>query len=230
VERDYNHPCVIAWVLENSGEASSLSRPDSQKATYHYLKALDPTRLVVSSADPELDATDIALLATGHDAVVSSHAGPGHSGSRNGASLERGANPSGHAKPRLLRDLGHLVLDVSTAAGTTDQLGYTTSAAHEQFLVHYDRLLDCAREIPDLAGFCYSRLIDTFDTLDGLLDSRRKPKIAFEQIAQATVGPVTPGSAAMMQRWVLGRASPDHRWILSENEESRPADVGPFAQ
>ena len=54
VERDFNHPCIIAWTIINEDWGTQLERDATQRKwlaqTYDWLKALDPTRLVVDNS------------------------------------------------------------------------------------------------------------------------------------------------------------------------------------
>ncbi|MDQ4074836.1 MAG: glycoside hydrolase family 2, partial [Chloroflexota bacterium] len=57
VERDWNHPSIIIWTLVNEDWGTQLMRDPTHRAwlkeSYHWLKALDPTRLVVDNSPCE---------------------------------------------------------------------------------------------------------------------------------------------------------------------------------
>ena len=57
------------------------------------------------------------------------------------------------------------------------------------------------RALPILAGFCYTQFADTYQEANGLLDSRRTPKIPIETIALATRGPRTQKDRQMEWMW-----------------------------
>jgi len=67
VERDWNHPSVAIWTIINEDWGTNLVENEGHRAwlreTYHWLKELDPTRLVVDNSPNRLSfhvETDIA--------------------------------------------------------------------------------------------------------------------------------------------------------------------------
>ena len=67
LRRDYNHPCVIAWVPVNESwgvprlERSAPQR-DFVRALYHLTKGLDPTRLVIGNDGWEQIVSDVITV------------------------------------------------------------------------------------------------------------------------------------------------------------------------
>ena len=64
VERDVNHPCIVAWVPFNESWGvpdlpESPAQRDYVQALYHLTKTLDPTRPVIGNDGWESVATDI---------------------------------------------------------------------------------------------------------------------------------------------------------------------------
>jgi len=66
--------------------------------------------------------------------------------------------------------------------------GYSRSETAQQFRDRYAALLEVIRNLPALAGFCYTQLTDTYQEANGLLFADRTPKIPVEEIALATTG------------------------------------------
>jgi beta-galactosidase/beta-glucuronidase len=67
IERDYNHPCIVAWVPLNEswGVPNILVDPLQQQhalAMYHLTKSLDATRLVISNDGWEHVKSDIMTI------------------------------------------------------------------------------------------------------------------------------------------------------------------------
>ena len=67
LERDHNHPCVIAWVPINEswGVPAVADNPQQQelvRALFHLTKALDTTRLVIGNDGWEHVVTDITTV------------------------------------------------------------------------------------------------------------------------------------------------------------------------
>jgi hypothetical protein len=67
--------------------------------------------------------------------------------------------------------------------------GYTRSESAGQFAEKYTNLLKVVRNLPSLAGFCYTQFTDTYQEANGLLYADRTPKFPIEDIALATRGP-----------------------------------------
>jgi hypothetical protein len=64
IERDYSHPCIIAWVPFNESwgvpDLTSLQpHRNAVEALYHLTRTLDPTRPVIGNDGWEASATDI---------------------------------------------------------------------------------------------------------------------------------------------------------------------------
>ena len=73
VMRDYNHPCIVAWVPMNEswGVPNLASRPAQTEhllALYHLTRSLDPTRPVVSNDGWEHALTDLCNIHDYRDA------------------------------------------------------------------------------------------------------------------------------------------------------------------
>lgn len=67
VERDYNHPCIITWVPLNEswgvpGIRENRKQQHFSQTMYHYLHALDDTRLVISNDGWEMTETDVCAI------------------------------------------------------------------------------------------------------------------------------------------------------------------------
>ena len=69
--------------------------------------------------------------------------------------------------------------------------GYTTAAGPEDFEARLRRAFGALQASPHLAGFCYTQLTDTMQEANGLVDARRRPKIAAKMIREIVKAPVT---------------------------------------
>ena len=69
--------------------------------------------------------------------------------------------------------------------------GYTTAAGPEDFEARLRRAFGALQASPHLAGFCYTQLTDTMQEANGLVDARRRPKIAAKVIREIVKTPVT---------------------------------------
>jgi hypothetical protein len=69
--------------------------------------------------------------------------------------------------------------------------GYTRVNTAAAFAEEYSKLLATVNSLSLLAGFCYTQFADTYQEANGLLYADRTPKIALEEIRQATRGTQT---------------------------------------
>ncbi len=198
LERDRSHPCIVAWVPFNeSWGVPDLPDVTAQRsyvqALYHLTKAVDPSRPVIGNDGWESVATDIIGI---HDYDDQ----PKRLGTRYGiddieSKLLRRERPGGRIltlgkenvttrQPIMITEFGGIAL-----GGKNDESwGYSRSATADQFLERYTALLETVRNLPALAGFCYTQLTDTYQEVNGLLYADRTPKAPLEAIAHATSG------------------------------------------
>lgn len=196
IARDYNHPCIVAWVPMNESWGVPALGADARQrafilALYHLTHALDPTRLVVSNDGWEHARTDLFTI---HDY--------GHADSIRRRYADRRnipqAIPSGsHETPtgRPLYTTGHrhrgepiLITEFGgIAIGDDDSTwGYHSVRDGEEFLERYRELIAAVRFCGPVAGFCYTQLTDLEQEANGLLSFDRKPKGDIAAFFEAT--------------------------------------------
>jgi beta-galactosidase/beta-glucuronidase len=224
--RDYNHPCVIAWVPVNeSWGVPNLPDIAAERhyvqALYHLTRTLDPTRPVIGNDGWESVATDIiGIHDYDHD--------PERLARRYGAQEElprlfRRERPGGRQLmlgndirtdlPIVLSEFGGIAL--AEERGTW---GYSRVSNAEELASRYEQLMRAVHSIGLLTGFCYTQFADTYQEANGLLYADRRPKCAIERVRRATRGifePVTPGAVGAGD----DRASsggPEHAQALDE--------------
>jgi hypothetical protein len=196
IDRDYSHPCLIAWVPFNESWGvpnlpESASERHYVQALYHLTKTLDGTRPVIGNDGWESVATDIIGI---HDY----DSDPERIAKRYHANealprLFRRERPGGrlivleeHARtdvPIVLSEFGGLSCSCDRGSW-----GYTTFQTPEELAVAYARLLAVVRSLALLSGFCYTQFADTYQETNGLLFADRTPKFSFDAIAHATRG------------------------------------------
>ncbi|UPM55060.1 glycoside hydrolase family 2 protein [Gottfriedia acidiceleris] len=194
VERDYNHPSIVAWVPLNESWGIPNVRDNRQQqhhslAMYHLIHSIDPTRLVISNDGWELTKSDIVAvhnynhgnkdeglkyerfleeLAT-EDAILSSMPAK-RSIFANGFDYE--------GEPILLTEFGGIGYKVGADAGW----GYTSVANEHDFINDYSRVMKAVYSSKILHGYCYTQLTDVEQEINGLLTYNREPKCDLKEI------------------------------------------------
>ena len=187
LERDYNHPCIVAWVpLNESWGVPNLRRDPAQRhyvqALYHLTKAIDPSRPAIGNDGWEHQVGDIHGI---HDytfdgAALCARYGSAEAVARTWRELQphhRALGLPGLARadePVMLTEFGGLSL---RPVGGARWWGYGTVANPEEYLAKYRELLEAVLDSPALAGFCYTQLTDTGQETNGLLTEGRTHKL-----------------------------------------------------
>ena len=200
--RDVSHPCIIAWVPFNeSWGVPDLPDSPSQRnfvaAMYHLTKTLDPTRTVIGNDGWEAVATD-AITIHDYDADPDRLARRYSVECGDVPTLLRNERP-GHKvlalseftyqdQPILLTEFGGIAFHRDRA----HTWGYSRVEDAGDLARRYWRLLTAVRNLPLLAGFCYTQFTDTYQEANGLLYMDRTPKFPIEQMAVATRGAISP--------------------------------------
>jgi beta-galactosidase/beta-glucuronidase len=199
LDRDASHPCIVAWVPFNeSWGVPDLPDSPAQRhyvqALYHLTKTLDPSRPVIGNDGWESVATDIIGI---HDYESEPERLVRRYGADEGARLFKRERPGGRLlvldsastptnQPIMLTEFGGIAY--SAKPGTW---GYPQCEPVEEFALQYAELMNAARSLPLLAGFCYTQFTDTYQEANGLLYADRTPKFPVEEIAMATRGAQT---------------------------------------
>jgi beta-galactosidase/beta-glucuronidase len=196
VQRDFNHPSVIAWVpINESWGVPNLSQDSRQRdhllALYYLLRSIDPTRLVISNDGWEHAKTDLLTI---HD-----YEGNGDILRERYSSIEsivqarpadRDLYVSGFAynsEPILVTEFGGIAYQKAEQEGW----GYTTAQNGHEFIRRYRDVIGAMLASPLVQGFCYTQFADVEQEINGLLTYDRKPKgdlALIRQINTAAVG------------------------------------------
>jgi hypothetical protein len=210
LRRDASHPCIVAWVPFNeSWGVPDLPNVPAQRhavqALYHLTKTIDPSRPVIGNDGWESSATDIVGI---HDY----DANPDHLERRYETSeamphLFKRERPGGRlltlegypheGQPIMLTEFG----GIAFSSDRDRTWGYSRSDDAESFLRQYRELLETVRELPLLAGFCYTQFSDTYQEANGLLYADRRPKAPLRELALATAGTRHPEEDRLEEQW-----------------------------
>jgi beta-galactosidase/beta-glucuronidase len=193
IERDYNHPCIVAWVPINEswGVPKILTDRRQQNhalANYYLTHALDGTRPVISNDGWEHVKSDIFTI---HDyewrrEVLEERY----------STIEKAVN----AKPanRWLSvpgyDYNGAPIHVSEFGGISykksdwEGWGYSGATTDEDFVERLIHVFHPLHQSPIVQGFCYTQLTDVEQEINGLLTYDRQPKLPLEAIREIVGG------------------------------------------
>lgn len=188
VLRDYNHPCIVAWVPMNESWGVPNLKSDSHQrahlvALYQLTRSLDTTRLVISNDGWEHAQTDLLTI---HD-----YESNGEVLSERYRTLDNilAATPakrdlyttgySHQGQPILLTEYGGVAFRKSDAVGW----GYSTAGDEAEFVQRLREIVEAVMASPVLQGFCYTQLTDVEQEINGLLTYDRQPKTDMSTIA-----------------------------------------------
>nr|HET7858697.1 glycoside hydrolase family 2 TIM barrel-domain containing protein [Caldimonas sp.] len=210
IERDYSHPCVVAWIPFNeSWGVPELTAQQAQRhaveALYHLTKTLDATRPVIGNDGWESSATDIIGI---HDYDANTE----HLRQRYGPEIKTEQlfdrrRPGGRVltldgyphrgQPIMLTEFGGIALARAKSPGAPHTWGYSTAKDTDELAELFERIVDAVVHTALFSGFCYTQFTDTFQEANGLLRADRTPKIPLARIRKATTASRTyiPGAA-----------------------------------
>lgn len=193
VERDYNHPCLVAWVPINESWGVVNILVDEQQrqhalAMYHMTKSLDPTRPVISNDGWELVKTDLVTI---HDYEWRREVLTDRYSSIDNALAARPGNRwilvpgfPYEGQPLLVTEFG----GISFQKGDWEGWGYSGAKDEADFEERLRNVVEPLREAPLVQGFCYTQLTDVEQEINGLLTYDRLPKLPLEQIRFIVAG------------------------------------------
>jgi beta-galactosidase/beta-glucuronidase len=196
IERDYNHPSIIAWVPVNESWGVPFIKGNKQQqhhslAMYYLIHSLDTTRLVISNDGWELTVTDICAIHNynhGNKDEKAKYEEYKESLSTKENLLSskpalRGIYADGfehQGEPILLTEFGGIGFKVGEESGW----GYTSVKNSEEFIEDYRRVMEAVYSSKALHGYCYTQLTDVEQEINGLLSYNREPKCELSKIKE----------------------------------------------
>ena len=190
IKRDYNHPCLIAWVPINEswGVPYIQTQVEAQEladALYHMAHSLDNTRIVSGNDGWEQAATD---LLTVHDYTAwPEQLSPEYGnvdtildGNPGSGRIVTACGYDHRGKPMLLTEYGGIAMAKDSEG---ENWGYNGAAKDEEaFLKRFEAITQAFKHMPGFVGYCYTQLTDVFQEVNGLLDMDRNPKVNLDEI------------------------------------------------
>ena len=203
IARDFNHPCIIAWVpLNESWGVRQIYTDKHQQALarllYQTAKTLDGTRMVSVNDGWEQVETDICAL---HDYAADGKVLADHFASREAVEKHacdwrpcyaQGVVPTGK-EAFLVTEYGGIAfsnIGLQGDAGGMDSWGYHDKVTSEEaFFKRFQSVTDAIRGIPYCQGYCYTQLTDVMQEVNGLLTPDRQPKVDVKRFASLNRNP-----------------------------------------
>lgn len=190
VRQQYNHPAIIAWVPFNEswGIPDVFTDKLQQQFTrgiYSLTKVFDAMRPVITNDGWEHTTSDILTL---HD-----YDGSGASMTKRYADglKEILANRVAHGNFKFAFAQGYSYAEqpiiVSEYGGialaSSEGWGYNGKVKNETELIQkYEELTSAIKAMPNVSGYCYTQLTDTYQEVNGLLDFEHNPKVDLKKI------------------------------------------------
>jgi beta-galactosidase/beta-glucuronidase len=201
IRRDYNHPCIVAWVPinESMGFPGLAEQHAGQYAFIERMvkvtRRLDSSRPVIDNDGWEhTDITDICAihdytptaerLSTRYQEMLTGGDLPLKVWISDKPLFARGSRYRG--QPIVLSEVGgFLAIPEGIPPEKRDTLYqfYASFQTPEELLEKYHDLMKGIASLKFLSGFCYTQLTDIDQEINGLLTYDRQPKVSAESIA-----------------------------------------------
>ncbi len=203
VDRDFNHPSIIAWVPLNEswGVRQIYAHPRQQefaRMLYHMTKALDGTRLCSSNDGWEQVESDIFAL---HDYAVDRAVIDAHFGDRRAVEMHScDLRPScaldfvpDSREAFMITEYGGIAFQnfgIQGQLGGMETWGYHEKVKDEEaFFQRFQNVTDAIRAIPYCQGYCYTQLTDVMQEINGVFTPEREPKVDIKRFAAININP-----------------------------------------
>lgn len=195
VERDYNHPCIVAWTpLNESWGVQEIKVDKFQQAhcnTLVYMtKSIDTSRMVLDNDGWEHTCGDLLTI---HD-----YSSSGALLKKHFSSLDSilAMTPGGRSmfadgyhyqgQPILVTEFGGV--KYAPGSETERSWGYCEENDLKAYMRKYAELTKAILDSPLIQGYCYTQLTDVETEENGLLTYRREVKIPLDTIRKINEG------------------------------------------
>ena len=189
VNRDYNHPCIVAWVPLNESWGvrniyTDRTQQDFAKSLYYILRSMDKTRLISTNDGWEQVESDICGIHD-YEAWSGEFNEKYHNkeqmlkGSVNNWRLLYAEGTVYEGQPILVSEYGGIAFESEDSGNW----GYNGAVMDEKsFFERYGDITGAIKNTPYIRGYCYTQLTDVMQEINGLLTADRKLKVDIEAI------------------------------------------------
>lgn len=195
VERDYNHPCIVAWTpLNESWGVQEIKTDKLQQAHCNALmymtKSVDASRVVMDNDGWEHTCGDLLTI---HD-----YSSTGEMLKRHFESLDSilTMTPGGRSmfadgysylgQPILVTEFGGV--KYAPESDLIQSWGYCEESDLDAYTMKYAELTKAILDSPLIQGYCYTQLTDVENEENGLLTYHRDIKIPLDTIRRINEG------------------------------------------
>jgi beta-galactosidase/beta-glucuronidase len=191
VERDYSHPSVVGWcplneTREELGDRMTIL-DDVTRAMFLATKAADHTRPVLDTSGfshrvPESDIYDSHNYGQDPQAFAEAMGGLGDGKPWvNRGKEDAACSVAYRGQPYFCSEFGGIWWAPGAQEGSW---GYGTRPASEQeYLARFEGLVTALLNNPDMFGYCYTQLTDTYQEQNGVYRFDRSPKLPPERLS-----------------------------------------------
>jgi beta-galactosidase/beta-glucuronidase len=190
LERDYSHPCIIGWCPLNETYQELRNRitelDDAARAMYLVTKSADFTRPVLDASGyshrvPATDIFDCHDYQQDPEEFQKKHAGLAEGKPFTNGPQERPWNITYRKQPFFVSEFGGIWWNPDSAL--KDSWGYgERPKTIEEWFERFKGLCEVLLFHPNMFGYCYTQLTDTFQEENGIYTFDRKPKFDLEKI------------------------------------------------
>ncbi len=189
LERDWNHPCIIAWVPFNeSWGINDIKQNKEQQqfvtSIYELTKSIDPTRLIVDNSGWEHTRTDIVDI---HNYAEDARIFSSLDTASQRVMMARGFKYRG--QPIVVSEYGGIAFKKKGSLKREKEWGYgSIPQTMEEYLTRYEKLTIAILEQDIYCGFCYTQLYDIEQEISGLMTYNREDKVPPKLIKEINTG------------------------------------------
>ena len=187
INRDYNHPCIIAWVPLNESWGvrniyTNQNQQDFARGLYYTTKGMDSTRLISTNDGWEQVKSDICAI---HDYTAwGEQFKPRYQDKEKlldtsvGWRMVYAQGTEYEGQPILVTEYGGIAFE----SEDKENWGYFGAVKDEEtFLKRFESITGAIKETKYIRGYCYTQLTDVMQEINGLLTADRKLKISEEE-------------------------------------------------